>query len=405
MKWPTSWFPDSIAAPAGRTVLSGPSSSVRQGFRPAFECPSSTRRRRDRLRARVQFPVTGGPVSVSTSTPARCVTFEGWPGAASHVGAARPASTPDWTGDSPLKSSRRDRPEPVWLSLLRAGTRTRLLPRSPRLWAVGRLPRQPRPRLLIPVRHVATWFDATDEERIELVTAVDTARKAIAAAHRPDGYNIGVNVGEAAGQTIFHLHVHVIPRYDGTWTTPAAVSGKSSPARRSIPEDPVAEELREYRVGEVPPDRRRRSPTAPCARVGHWRRRSAPSSSSRSPRRRNWSRCRRRVRLARGLLRIEEHLRDLVRRGGRLRFLTGDYREVTEPDALLRLLDLETAGRRRRRAGGVARLRPPRDDVPSQGLPHPSARRRRCRLRRKLERQRARPGQRHRVELSGRPQP
>jgi diadenosine tetraphosphate (Ap4A) HIT family hydrolase len=63
---------------------------------------------------------------------------------------------------------------------------------------------------------VASWFEATDEERAALNEAIDIARQAIeAAGHRPDGYNIGINVGGAAGQTVPHLHVHVIPRYRG----------------------------------------------------------------------------------------------------------------------------------------------------------------------------------------------
>ena len=69
--------------------------------------------------------------------------------------------------------------------------------------------------LLVTRRHVASWFEATAEERQELLEAVDAAKAAIEASHTPDGYNIGINIGRAAGQTIFHLHVHVIPRYTG----------------------------------------------------------------------------------------------------------------------------------------------------------------------------------------------
>jgi diadenosine tetraphosphate (Ap4A) HIT family hydrolase len=76
-------------------------------------------------------------------------------------------------------------------------------------------PVSPGHALLIPRRHVATWFDASLEEKAELLAAVDAARAAIERTNSPDGYNIGVNVGAAAGQTVFHLHVHVIPRYKG----------------------------------------------------------------------------------------------------------------------------------------------------------------------------------------------
>lgn len=62
--------------------------------------------------------------------------------------------------------------------------------------------------------HVATLFDATDEERAELMAAIDITRRAVEAEHEPGGY-IGINVGEAGGQTVGHLHVHVTPRYAG----------------------------------------------------------------------------------------------------------------------------------------------------------------------------------------------
>ncbi len=68
--------------------------------------------------------------------------------------------------------------------------------------------------LLVPVRHVANWFDATARERAALVDAIDEAKLRIDASHHPDGYNIGINCGAAAGQTVFHLHIHLIPRYD-----------------------------------------------------------------------------------------------------------------------------------------------------------------------------------------------
>ncbi len=47
------------------------------------------------------------------------------------------------------------------------------------------------------------------------MAGIDRGRELIASRHRPDGFNIGINVGEAAGQTVFHLHVHLIPRYKG----------------------------------------------------------------------------------------------------------------------------------------------------------------------------------------------
>src|SRR5262245_59880936 len=67
--------------------------------------------------------------------------------------------------------------------------------------------------LLVTRRHVVSWFDATVSERQALTEAVHGVRQEILRLHAPDGYNIGVNIGEAAGQTVPHLHIHVIPRY------------------------------------------------------------------------------------------------------------------------------------------------------------------------------------------------
>lgn len=69
--------------------------------------------------------------------------------------------------------------------------------------------------LVIPTRHVASFFDATADEREALLTLLDRAREQLRAKFRPDGFNIGINDGRAAGQTIGHLHIHLIPRYAG----------------------------------------------------------------------------------------------------------------------------------------------------------------------------------------------
>lgn len=74
--------------------------------------------------------------------------------------------------------------------------------------------------LLVPRRHVATWFDASADERAALFVLLDEGRRLLDTRFSPDGYNIGINVGEAAGQTIMHLHVHLIPRYRGDCAAP-----------------------------------------------------------------------------------------------------------------------------------------------------------------------------------------
>lgn len=69
--------------------------------------------------------------------------------------------------------------------------------------------------LIVTKRHVETYFDATLEEKDSITRLLIDVKKKLDEEFHPDGYNIGVNVGAAGGQTVFHLHVHVIPRYRG----------------------------------------------------------------------------------------------------------------------------------------------------------------------------------------------
>jgi len=92
-------------------------------------------------------------------------------------------------------------------------------------------PVSPGHALIVPRRHVAGWFEATTEEQHALIEALTIARKTIQGKHRPDGFNIGINVGEAAGQTIFHLHIHLIPRYQGDEADPRGGIRKLFPDR------------------------------------------------------------------------------------------------------------------------------------------------------------------------------
>ena len=67
--------------------------------------------------------------------------------------------------------------------------------------------------LIVPRRRVASWFAATPDEQSEMIAALSRVKEALEAEHSPAGYNMGINDGEAAGQTIDPLHLHVIPRY------------------------------------------------------------------------------------------------------------------------------------------------------------------------------------------------
>ncbi|PWN05482.1 HIT family protein [Rhodohalobacter mucosus] len=74
--------------------------------------------------------------------------------------------------------------------------------------------------LIISRRDCTNFFDLTKEEQAELPSLILKAKELIEQTHSPDGYNIGMNCGEAAGQTVFHFHCHVIPRYEGDMDDP-----------------------------------------------------------------------------------------------------------------------------------------------------------------------------------------
>jgi diadenosine tetraphosphate (Ap4A) HIT family hydrolase len=69
--------------------------------------------------------------------------------------------------------------------------------------------------LIISKRLTDDYFSLAIEEKQDLIHAIQLAKSSIEENYSPDGYNIGMNCGEAAGQTVFHFHCHVIPRYTG----------------------------------------------------------------------------------------------------------------------------------------------------------------------------------------------
>ncbi|MCC5910979.1 MAG: HIT family protein [Clostridiaceae bacterium] len=69
--------------------------------------------------------------------------------------------------------------------------------------------------LIIPKRHFQNFFDATEEEIVAIYDLLHQCKGILENKYSPDGYNIGINVNEDAGQTIMHLHVHIIPRCKG----------------------------------------------------------------------------------------------------------------------------------------------------------------------------------------------
>lgn len=75
-------------------------------------------------------------------------------------------------------------------------------------------PISPGHSLIIPKRHIRSFFDATESERRSMLVLLDCAKRIIDERYTPSAYNIGINDGPAAGQTVPHLHMHLIPRYE-----------------------------------------------------------------------------------------------------------------------------------------------------------------------------------------------
>lgn len=81
-------------------------------------------------------------------------------------------------------------------------------------------PVSPGHMLIISKRHISDWFSLTEEEITAILELLNIAKQHLESVYHPDGFNIGINCGEAAGQTIFHVHVHLIPRYHGDVKNP-----------------------------------------------------------------------------------------------------------------------------------------------------------------------------------------
>ena len=81
-------------------------------------------------------------------------------------------------------------------------------------------PVSPGHTLIIPRRHVGSFFEISEEERAAMLALLDGQKRALDAEYSPAGYNVGINDGAAAGQTVPHLHIHLIPRFAGDLPDP-----------------------------------------------------------------------------------------------------------------------------------------------------------------------------------------
>jgi superfamily II DNA or RNA helicase/diadenosine tetraphosphate (Ap4A) HIT family hydrolase/HKD family nuclease len=175
--------------------------------------------------------------------------------------------------------------------------------------------------LVVPHRLVATWWDATRDEQHAILDLVEQVKRGLDETHQPDGYNVGFNAGAAAGQTIQHLHVHVIPRYDGDVPDPRGGIRHVMPGKgnylASADASPTATELVTPLSGRMYRDLRRCLDTVDYDRVD-----LLISFVMRS-----------------GVNLIAARIDDAIARGARIRLLSTDYLLVTDVGALGFFLD------------------------------------------------------------------
>lgn len=88
------------------------------------------------------------------------------------------------------------------------------------MWFRDGFPVSPGHSLIVSKRHTGSFFEMSESERLSLLELLDQAKAAAQAEFGPDGYNIGINDGPAAGQTVPHLHIHLIPRFRGDHPDP-----------------------------------------------------------------------------------------------------------------------------------------------------------------------------------------
>ncbi|MDF1813021.1 MAG: DEAD/DEAH box helicase family protein [Verrucomicrobiales bacterium] len=208
------------------------------------------------------------------------------------------------------------------------------LKRDPSEWLVSNdlafaikdgFPVSPGHTLVVTKRIVATWFDASPAEQAAVMSLVNQVQKILNEEFTPppDGFNVGFNSGEAAGQTVPHLHIHVIPRFHGDMDDPRGG------------------------VRHVIPDK------GNYLSAGNKTRESGPSNgvslSTGYPDDPLWERLAKRIVGARtldilasfiqmsGLNVIESALFPAIRQGAQVRILFGDYLYISDPEAVSRL--------------------------------------------------------------------
>ena len=181
-------------------------------------------------------------------------------------------------------------------------------------------PVSPGHALVISRRLIPTWWDATPEEQVDLLALVAEVKRIVHERHRPDGYNVGFNAGAAAGQTVPHLHIHVIPRYHNDVPDPRGGIRHVIPGKGNYLAQPTASPM-PFTDGTSKP---LLAVLKPLLRDARFTRIDLVVSF---------------VRMT-GVELLDAPLGDALERGACLRVLTTDYQSITEPGALERLQDL-----------------------------------------------------------------
>jgi HKD family nuclease len=181
--------------------------------------------------------------------------------------------------------------------------------------------------LLVAKRHVADWFDATFDEQQAFLAALNRGRDLINKQHGTTAFNIGVNVGTAAGQTVPHLHMHLIPRFDGDMSDPRGGVRHVIPSRGNYLSVPASgQHLLQSPSQASLLIRGEDDPLLPHFTTALDDATNADFAVA--------------FVMTKGVELLRGHLYDLLERGGRVRIVTGDYLDATDPDALVQLLDL-----------------------------------------------------------------
>jgi superfamily II DNA or RNA helicase/diadenosine tetraphosphate (Ap4A) HIT family hydrolase len=191
-----------------------------------------------------------------------------------------------------------------------------------------RFPVSPGHTLVITRRHVATYFEASREERAELWRAVDLLREKLAAQNPcADGFNVGFNAGPAAGQTVMHVHVHLIPRFSGDMNDPSGGVRGVIPAKQKYDATSSFDTARTLAAlpgfvsGEEQHFVKALRQALALAESADLLAAFVQQS---------------------GIQLLKTDLEEAARRGVHIRLLTGDYLGVTSADALRMLVELDT---------------------------------------------------------------